>query len=265
LLYVQSDRLYAQKLNLRRATREGEPERIVDGVSTNLETRHARFSVSRNGVLVWTAGRSTLSQPTWFDRKGNVLGTAGPPGLPQVLRLSRDEKNLLAYTVTDHARYSIVEVNHSGYVPLPGITRPPLWMPNGSGILYTKVEGGSSRVLERSEDGGAAKELARVTGMNILHDVSPDGRVLLYKSGMKLFAVRLDGAPDIAQPQEVAETVNGRFSPDGRWIVYSAAGESDRQREVYARPFLPPDSAPSSHRPAAPAPSGAPTARKSFI
>ncbi len=237
LLYVQNDKLYAQKLNIRGATLEGEPERVVDGVLTMPETRSARFSVSRNGVLVWTAGRAGLSQLTWFDRRGNVLGTAGPPCLPIVLRLAPDEKHVLTYTVTDHSGFSIVEVNHSGYVPLPWITKPPLWMPNKSHILYSQVDGGASRLLERSEDGGAGKELARVAGLGTLHDVSPDGKVLLYKSGVKLFAVRLDGTPEAAKPQEVADTVNGRFSPDGRWVVYSAAAENDRHQEMFAQPF----------------------------
>lgn len=237
LLYVQNDKLYAQKLNIRGATLEGEPERVVDGVLTMPETRYARISVSRNGVLVWTAGRAALSQPTWFDRRGNVLGTAGPPCLPQVLRLAPDEKHLLTYTVTDRAGYSIVEVNHSGYVPSPWITRPPLWMPNSSHILYSQMDGGASRLLERSEDGGAGKELARVAGLGTLHDLSPDGKVLLYKSGFKLFAVRLDGTPETAKPQEVADTVNGRFSPDGRWVVYSAGAESEWDRQVFAQRF----------------------------
>jgi hypothetical protein len=91
--------------------------------------------------------------------------------------------------------------------------------------------------MERAGDGGPDRELARVTGMNTLHDVSPDGKVLIYKSGMKLFAVRLDAPPEVAQPQLVAETLNGRFSPDGRWIVYSAGADGSRRHDVYVQSF----------------------------
>jgi DNA-binding winged helix-turn-helix (wHTH) protein/Tol biopolymer transport system component len=237
LMYVQDDKLYAQKLNIRRGTLEGEPERVVDGVLTTLQAHHARFSVSRDGVLVWTAGRAALAQLTWFDRKGKVLGTAGPPCLPETVRLSPDEEHVLAYTVTDHAGYSIVEANHSGYVSLPGMTRAPLWMPNSSHIVYARNEGSSYRVLERAAGGGAEKELRRVAELDGLRDISADGKVLIYRWEKKLFAVRLDGPQEIASPPMVAETVNGRLSPDGRWVVYTADLGSRRQ-EAYAQPVL---------------------------
>ena len=235
LLYVQDDKLYAQKLNNRRGTLEGEPERIVDGVLTTLQTHKPRFSVSRDGVLVWTAGRAALAQLTWFDRKGKVLGTPGPPCLPETVHLSPDEEHVLAYTVTDRLGYSIVEANRSGYVSLPGMTIAPLWMPNSAHILYARKEGSSYRVLERAAGGGAEKELRRVSELNTFRDISADGKVLIYRWERKLFAVRLDGSQEVANPPMVAETVNGRLSPDGRWVVYSDIGS--RRQEVYAQPL----------------------------
>jgi hypothetical protein len=72
--------------------------------------------------------------------------------------------------------------------------------------------------------------------VNTLHDVSADGKVLLYKVVTTLYSVRLDGSPEAAKPQFVAETAQGRFSPDGRWVVYSAERASHRS-EVYVQPF----------------------------
>lgn len=235
LLFVQDDKLYAQKLDIRRGRLEDETELIVDGVLTHPETNRARFSVSRNGVLVWTAGRAALSQLTWFDRKGKVLGTAGPPCLPIEVRLSPDEKHVLAYTITDRGGYSIVEANRTGFVSLPAMSGPPLWTPDGAHIIYSRKEGGSYRVLERGIGGGTEKELARVAQMNRLLDISADGKVLIYKWARRMFAASLNGSLEVAQPQMVAETVNGRLSPDGRWVVYSA--DMSGRSEVYARPF----------------------------
>jgi DNA-binding winged helix-turn-helix (wHTH) protein/Tol biopolymer transport system component len=234
ILYVQDDKLYAQKLNIRRGTLEGEPELVVNGVLTTLGSRRGIFSVSRNGVLVWKAGRAALAQLTWFDRKGKILGTAGPPCLPELL-LSPDEKQVLAYTVTDHIGFSVVEANHSGSVSLPARTITPVWMPDSSHILYSRREGGSHLILERAVEGGDEKELARVPELNKLLDISADGKAVIYKWQSKLYALRLD-APEIAKPQMVAETFNGRFSPDGRWVVYSA-GADRNHFELYAQPF----------------------------
>ena len=236
LLYVENDKLYAQKLNIRRGTLEGEPERVVDGVFSDVAMHRASFSVSRNGVLVWRAGRAGLAQLTWFNRAGTVLGTAGPPCLPGQVRLSPNEKHVLLYTVADRAGYSVVEPNQSGFVALPGLRNDPLWMPDSSHILYSRSDGSSRRLLERAVEGGAEKEVARVPLLYTLHDVSADGKVVLYMAESMLYSVRLDGSPETAKPQMVAQTVQGRFSPDGRWIVYSADTGSSR-KELYVQPF----------------------------
>ena len=70
--------------------------------------------------------------------------------------------------------------------------------------------------------------LADIPGIYHVQDISPDGKVALYTSidhgARALFAIRLDGQQR-SQPTLVAQTgeaiYNGRFSPDGRWIVYN--------------------------------------------
>jgi Tol biopolymer transport system component len=237
LMYVQNDKLYAQNLNLRRGTLEGEAEQVVDGVFSQVALHRADFSVSRNGVLVWRAGRAGVAQLTWFDRAGAVLGTAGPPCLPSLVRLSQDENHVLVETVGDGAGYSILEPNKSGYTPFSesGLSRAPLWMPDSLHILYGRREGNTVRVMERAAAGGTEKELALVPGLINLRDVSADGKVLLYRVEGTLYSVRLDGSPEEAKPQEVTQTVQGRFSPDGRWVVYSETRSNGT--EVYAQPF----------------------------
>jgi Tol biopolymer transport system component len=142
---------------------------------------------------------------------------------------------VLAYTVTDHIGFSVVEANHSGSVSLPARNITPVWMPDSSHILYSRREGGTHLILEGAVEGGNEKELARVPELNRLLDISAHRKAVIYKWQSNLYALRLD-APEIAKPQMVAETVNGRFSPDGRWVVYSAS--ADRYHfELYAQPF----------------------------
>src|SRR5262249_54565764 len=45
-----------------------------------------------------------------------------------------------------------------------------------------------------------------------------------------------DGPPEAAQPQLVAETRQGRFSPDAHWIVYSSESPTHRS-ELFAQAF----------------------------
>jgi DNA-binding winged helix-turn-helix (wHTH) protein len=178
LLYVQNDTLYAQKLDLRRGKLEGDPERVVDGVHSAVGRHRASFSVSRSGVLVWTAGRAGLAQLTWFDRTGKVLSTAGPPCSGAVARLSPDESHVLLETIAEHVGYGIVEQGKSGQVVLPRLTTAPLWMPGSLYILYSRREGNNYHLLERAAEGGAEKELVRVPALATLRDVSMDGKVL---------------------------------------------------------------------------------------
>jgi hypothetical protein len=227
-LYLQDDNLYAQKLNVGRGAVEGEAERILEGVYSS--GVRAAFSVSRNGVLVWLAGRGDLVQLTWFDRKGNITGTAGPRSDPELVRLSPDEKHILLGP-------SIVESDRSGRVVLPGVSDWPLWMPDGAHILFSRKEGNSTLVIERGLVGDAEKELARLPELNMLHDVSTDGKVLLYDAQNKLYSVRLDGTPGAAKPQvESGDTIWGTFSPDGHWIVYAAKTVGSKT-EIFVQPF----------------------------
>ncbi len=182
LLYIQNDNLYAQKLNLRRWALEGEPEQVAAGVYSNVTGRSASFSISRNGVVAWMAGRAGLAQLTRFDRTGKVLGTAGPTGFADV-RLSPDEKHVLMYAVADRAGFGVVEPDRSGYVLLPGLTQNPVWMPDSSHMLHARMEEGEFRVLERATAGGEERELARVPELATLDDVSPDGKVLFTRRG----------------------------------------------------------------------------------
>jgi DNA-binding winged helix-turn-helix (wHTH) protein/Tol biopolymer transport system component len=230
LLYVQDDNLYAQKLNVSRAVLEGTPERILDGVYSEPARDFADFSVSRNGVLVWRAGRAALAQPTWFDRTGKVLGAMGPLCFPESVRISPDEKRVVLRTT---AGYGIAEPNRSGFVPLRGLTDEPLWMPDSLHIVYGRRKKSGVLVVERAAEGGPEKELRSVPELGSALDISPDGNVLLYHTGPKLFSVRLDDPG--STPQLLANAVAARFSPDGRWVAYTTL--TNNRWEIWVQRF----------------------------
>ena len=53
----------------------------------------------------------------------------------------------------------------------------------------------------------------------------------------KLYAFRIENAPPTAKPEFISNAQQGRFSPDGRWIVYSDMRETSSGREVYVQTF----------------------------
>jgi Tol biopolymer transport system component len=53
------------------------------------------------------------------------------------------------------------------------------WRPNGSEILFTATPDGANRALYGVTRSGRMRLIARVTGSMTIHDVAPDGRVLI--------------------------------------------------------------------------------------
>ena len=233
ILFVRNDNLYAQKLNREARRLEGEPALLEQGVASSPEWALAHFSVSRAGTIAWRPGRAFYSQVTLFDRQGKPTGTAGPPGIFRTLQLSPDGTRLLANSGT------VLEPNQPGSLKLRDVglnALGALWSADGAHLLLP----GDSKILEQPLGGGQGREVAKAPGILRVEDVSRDGKWALYSRGAMtdaFYAARLDGtAPD---PQPVLQTgqvvMNPRFSPDGRWIVYSEFTADNVS--VYVQPF----------------------------
>ena len=86
--------------------------------------------------------------------------------------------------------------------------------------------------MVRPTFGGADRLIGRVPRLNTIRDVSSDRKVLLYsqldEAGPGLHTFQLDAAQRPGNPQLVAESVQGNFSPGGRWIVYAGDGQGPR-------------------------------------
>src|SRR3970282_1642538 len=95
LLFVRDGTLMAQPFDASRFALTGQPARIAEGGATNpLTTGRTTFSTSANGVLAYRPGGIGGQDPTqmlWFDRRGNQVGSVGPPGLYADPHLSADE------------------------------------------------------------------------------------------------------------------------------------------------------------------------------
>lgn len=91
-------------------------------------------------------------------------------------------------------------------------------------------------IVERAVDGGT--DIHKITditdALGRVLDVSPDGATVLGASDRVLQFARVTGNPDERGPKELATAGavvrQARFSPDGRWVVYSADG-------LYVQPF----------------------------
>ncbi len=238
LLFVNDDKLFAQRLNLGRGALEGEPEMIAGPVASVPSIVRPSFSVSQNGVLTWREGRAALAQATWFDRSGNPLDTAGPLAMPGSVQLSPDESRVVM-NVAPERRWVVAEAHRPGAFALPPGISPPIWAPGTPDLIYVRAKNENSSIVRRGAD-GSENELAHLPFAADLQDITSDGKLALFTREQEsvrksLFLLRLYQPLGPANPLKVAEALQGRFSPDGRWMLYRSF-EGKGRGFLYAEP-----------------------------
>jgi serine/threonine-protein kinase len=231
ILFVRSDNLYAQRLDVKGRRLIGDTELVQERVASNPKFRNAYFSVSNSGTVVWRSGTAVISQVTIFDRKGNRIGTAGAPGPVERISLSHDEAHIL---VSSEAGSWVMESNGTGRVSLGNAGFRRVWSPDDSSVIEVK----GLEIVQRSLVGSQnTREFAAPPasdGRTVLHDISADGRRILYSAGTSLFSLSLDGHG----PEQVVEQKidNAGISPNGAWAVYNANTEPG----IYVHPLMSP-------------------------
>ncbi len=256
LLFQSQAGLVAQPFDPSRGELSGEPVPVADKVQADSGLWRTMFTVSENGVLAYQSRSARPgSELMWFDRTGKQVGKVGERGPYTDPRLSPDGRHLAvslgdrlpSIWVFDLERGTKTRLTFDDATHLASA-----WSPDGSGVAFTVRSGTAGTasgfaVHRRASNGTGANELvlAPVPGIELDYlDWSPDGHYLLYEraegtTGRALWAVPLSGDKKpfpLVQPQSPKGIVaSGRFSPDGRWIAYSAR-DSGRP-EVYVASF----------------------------
>jgi Tol biopolymer transport system component len=187
---------------------------------------------------------------SWFDRKGNKLGTIGEPGVYRTLTISPDGKRVAverADPQTQNKDIWVLDASSGAatrFTSDPGWDAFPTWSPDSSHIVFTSNRTGVYNLYQKASTGAGNEELLyqSIEGKGP-NSWSPDGKFLIYYSlgqptHLRLLAV--DGPADrhpipLVDPQ--FSSVTGRFSPDGRWIAYSS--DESGKNEISVRSFDP--------------------------
>ena len=238
ILFVRNDNLYAQTLNRTTRTLEGGPELIQQRVASSPSFYVAHFSVSRTGVVAWRPGTAGLSQVTIFDRQGKEIGIGGfsycRPDTQARARRDTSARGIQRDRVAAGARPAWAAAVRAGH------SRTRCGRRMGPSSSASVPSGNDSRIMERSVTGqGTVRELAKPPGMWVLEDISPDGKTLLLSRGpldTTVFSLSLDGVQK--EPKSLLQTgetiSHARFSPDGRWIVYTASAAGSERGGIYS-------------------------------
>jgi len=243
--------LMAQKIRPRSLALVGDPVAIAEGVTG--------FSASDTGALVYSSDTSGVpvgipgiltGQLTWFDRHGTLLSTVGDPGILRIPRLSPDGRYVAVEQSDPQTQnldiylFEFARGVNNRFTFSPARDISPIWSPDGSSIIFTRMVGdGTTEWYRKSADLASDEELLMRLPVNgVPSTITPDGRYALYTELVPPFTLK---TVDIARVREAREplpvvvnefaAVNATFSPDGKWFSY-VSNESGTY-ELYVRPF----------------------------
>jgi Tol biopolymer transport system component len=242
LLFVRDGILRAEPLDVdtRRLSARGEAIAVDVGVSP-----HGRGSFAVGGRLLASAPPSRQAYVLrWLDETGNPTATISEPADYWQVRLSPDERSV-AVTMTEPLlrTLDVFTIPASGGSPTRvtsalSADTDPVWSTDGRRLAFRSAQDGQPQIYARdvSSQGGTDEPLWRSPFDEIPSDW-PAAHLVFHArssaSGFDIWAL----APGASTPRAVAETgfneIEGRISPDGRWLAY--ASDEGGQFDVYVR------------------------------
>lgn len=189
-----------------------------------------------------------LSRLIWFDRSGQRLGAVGPIADHGNLEISPDGTRV-AVAVNDTARatrniwmYSLGSGERTQFTSDPSDENWLIWSPDGSRVLLNSFARDRLTLLEApSSDASQLTQLIAGDEGKWPVSWSPDGRYVLYvtnneRTSNDIWVLLRDGSGSPFPYLRTAASENwAAFSPDGKWVAFSAADSG--QPEVYVAPF----------------------------
>ncbi|MFY9560484.1 MAG: protein kinase, partial [Terriglobales bacterium] len=249
LLYLRDKTLVGQPFDRRRYVLSGEPHALSDEVLYFPQVYRAVFSVSNGAVLVAQTGKgASLSQLTWFDRRGKVAGTVGAPAAYHNLRISPDGRSVAADQTDPDGQNIDIWIHEPARDAArrltfdPALEQTPNWSPDGKQILFSWTRKLGNQLYLKNADGSGAEEQVADLGpvLMVPWDWSRNGAYILFRKGNELWYLSW---PDrVIKPllQRKGTVRNAQFSPDGRWIAY--ASNETGSMEIYISAFPSADS-----------------------
>jgi len=228
IFFVKGGALLAQAFDPERLQLVGPPAVIAQHEMEVWEKAwfHSGFSVSESGMLVFQSSNDFAPELVWTDASGNEHGRIRQRGY-YVPAISPDGRSVAVSSDEFHDgtwRICIYDIERGVTTRLTeGMNGwHPSWSADGKSIIYTgQTEGHTQCVYEIAADASGRSKALLESGL-IAHS-SPDGKLVYarFDDGQLLLAVY---SPRDGETTSLGPGVEPQFSPDGKWIAYTAMG-----------------------------------------
>ena len=239
LLFPKSQSLVAQPFDAASGKFVGPLFPVVEKVGIIPEMPLTTFSVSAAGALAFQTGVDASSVIAIFNRKGERIGAAGPPGDYGQITLSPDEKRL-AIDRRENGSFDIwmLELASGVFSRVtfdPANDRDPVFSPDGRQIVFTNNRSGMPHLYRKTIGGGAEELIYSGPDREASEAWLKDGSILFGNlAGRKYYLLR----PGQAQPKLIYQSDyqvdEPAISPDGKWVAYGSS-ESGKWEAYVAR------------------------------
>jgi serine/threonine-protein kinase len=248
LIFAHEGSLFAIAFDPESLTTRGKPVLVVQGVVGEKTTGASNFAVSSNGILFFIPGSDETSERVlaWLDPTAKPVLLSVPSRQYFEPKLSPDGQrvalDIVGGNTTDVWVYDVTR-NTLGRLTFGPFYYAPVWSADGRRVIYRKdTRDGKTSIAWKSADGTGEEEVLWASDrVAFPYSASPDGKWLTLgvvdpKSQSDIYVLPLTGdrkpQPFVTGPFDES---GATFSPDGRWVAYSA-NETGRY-EIYVKPF----------------------------
>ena len=242
LVYANDDVLRAASFDLASRRISGSPFTLLDDVYTGQGNGQTYYRLTPSGMLVYVPGRNEHSLAR-VDRAGHTTELSSRRAGYRHPRLSKNGR-FVAVTIDPpdegDSHVWVLDLDRGAFTKLTRDSHnlTPVISNDGARIAWSDWSGGP-RTFWQASDGSGERERLGSLERTTPSDFSPDGKYLLQVMRgpqTRIWALPLNrNEKPFPLTDSKYSSANPRFSPDGKWIVYSS-DESGRS-EIYVRRF----------------------------
>jgi serine/threonine-protein kinase len=261
LVYAVGGSLFAVAFDAASLEVRSAPVPVVEGVrrAASVVNGTAHYAVAENGTLVYVpgpaAGLTNQLDLAFTDRQGVVETLKLPPGTYEYPRVSPDGKRIAVGT--DDGRetviwiYDLSRTSALRRLTLGGKDRYPLWSADGQWLVFQSAREGDAGIYRQRADGAGAPERLTTADSGTTHvpeSWSPRSDEMLFsvvrdggtEARLQVYSMRTRTVTPFADVRSLSNHIASTFSPDGRWVAYTAneAG-GGTANFVFVQPYPP--------------------------